>query len=678
MESCLHQPIHAVINYLPSPLPVKHYDPDTTEPISFSLQTLDELLAWKQTEVNHFNVAVVPLAPRQPALSSVLHRTLVSHDMMGGYLDDRFLQGTASEAPYAFYHWQYIDVFNYFTHNLVSIPPAVWTNAAHKHGVIVLGTFITEWTGGTTTCEAFLKEELYREVADKLVQLSYYFGFDGWLINIENSLSDNAVKTTPLFLRYLTNQMHQQIPGSMVIWYDSVIENGELKWQNELNQSNRVFFDACDGFFTNYNWTPQNLEWMADYCLTNGRKADIYVGVDVFARGNVVGGMFETHKALEIIRNHNFSAAIFAPGWVYETQDKTKLRHNQDKFWALLKSHLYIHRPALSLPFVSSFCQGFGNAVYWKGKCERKRNWFNLTAQEIQPWYYYEQLDGHGWIQSRGCPEDAWNGGCSLLIDGLIPAIHTSPICAKILSVHVPLSEALVCFVYKSSSQVTISLELKVSNALLSEDEQKQDVKLTRVSPVLLPEDHELIQQFPSIKENTWNTTWTVRFSKLNLKGCILKEIGLNIQMVGEPSDTAFSCRMGEIMFLDIASLHVPSELVQDFSIHDIVWLRGAGGSSHSTSCCLYLNATLQWSYSTKLVRHFKVYCRHLKGPNTKIPEYELVVVGRAYSQLYRITELPVLEPPAQLELLVEPVLQNGFPLPMSCWGKRCVSYTEI
>lgn len=51
----------------------------------------------------------------------------------------RFIQGTYSEAPYAFYHWQYIDIFNYFTHNMVTIPPAVWTNAAHRHGVLVLG-----------------------------------------------------------------------------------------------------------------------------------------------------------------------------------------------------------------------------------------------------------------------------------------------------------------------------------------------------------------------------------------------------------------------------------------------------------------------------------------------------------------------------------------------------------
>lgn len=55
---------------------------------------------------------------------------------------------------------------------------------------ISLGTFITEWTDGATKCEAFLKtEESYRSVADKLVQISQCYGFDGWLINIENPLS---------------------------------------------------------------------------------------------------------------------------------------------------------------------------------------------------------------------------------------------------------------------------------------------------------------------------------------------------------------------------------------------------------------------------------------------------------------------------------------------------------
>lgn len=57
-----------------------------------------------------------------------------------------------------------------------------------------------------------------------------------------------------------------------------------------------MFFQACDGFFTNYNWTAQSLEWMQTYPVAKERLADIYVGVDVFARGEVVGGKFETNK----------------------------------------------------------------------------------------------------------------------------------------------------------------------------------------------------------------------------------------------------------------------------------------------------------------------------------------------------------------------------------------------
>lgn len=41
------------------------------------------------------------------------------------------------------------------------------------------------------------------------------------------------------FIKYLTDEMHSNVPGSLVIWYDSVTYRGELKWQNELNPENR-------------------------------------------------------------------------------------------------------------------------------------------------------------------------------------------------------------------------------------------------------------------------------------------------------------------------------------------------------------------------------------------------------------------------------------------------------
>ncbi|CAG05942.1 unnamed protein product, partial [Tetraodon nigroviridis] len=668
--------------------PVKHYDPDTTEPITCGLQTLEELLSWEQNEASLFNVATVPLAPREPPLASCKCRTLVSHDMMGGYLDDRFTQGTYSEAPYAFYHWQYIDIFNYFTHNMVTIPPAVWTNAAHRHGVLVLGTFITEWNDGAATCEAFLRdEESYRAVANRLVSICHCYGFDGWLINIENPLSvshmplavamETAVQNAPLFLRYLTGRMHEHVPGSLVLWYDSVTENGQLQWQNELNQTNRVFFSACDGFFTNYNWTEQSLESMRDSSEVQGRQADIYVGVDVFARGNVVGGMFQTDKALEVIRKHNFSAALFAPGWVYEALDKAEFRKNQDKFWALLSDYLCVHQLSSPLPFTSSFCQGFGGSFYSRGQRVEKRSWVNLSAQEIQPLYYQVQLGGQGWLRSRGCPEDAWNGGCSLMLDGLVPAERASPVCAKIFALNVALpSKTLVSLVYKASAGITVAVELKTTQAGVCQSTDVHDGNLTSVFPHTLDEGHPLANQFSQLCGHFNPAGWTIRCAQLELQDCALREVCLSIQRDGGPLDTPFACRVGEITLLDAASLQTPTELVRGLCVDDVVWLHGAGTSAESPSPCLRLNATLRWKYPTELTRHFRVYWRRLRGPDPRIPPGQLVLLGRAYSTLYRVTELAVPEPPGLIELVVEPVIRRGFLVPESHWGRRSLSYS--
>ncbi|XP_064172057.1 cytosolic endo-beta-N-acetylglucosaminidase [Anguilla rostrata] len=681
-RSCLDQPmdlrsVYEVVKYEPSHLPAKYYDTDTTEPVSYSLKSLDELLSWKRSEAHPFNVATVPLASRQPALTSDQRKTLVSHDMMGGYLDDRFVQGAESETPYAFYHWQYIDIFNYFSHNMVTIPPVVWTNAAHRHGVLVLGTFITEWTDGGKMCELFLaEEESYRTAADKLVQIAHCYGFDGWLINIENPLSANAVKNTPLFLRYLTDQMHERVARSQVLWYDSVLENGDLRWQNELNDRNRVFFQACDGIFTNYNWTEQSLEWMGSYPEAQGRLGDIYVGVDVFARGEVVGGKFETNKALELIRKHRLSAAIFAPGWVYETKDRKEFRVNQDRFWSLLSEFLYVHRPSSHLPFVSSFCQGFGENFFWKGKAESATSWFNLSAQEPQPLYLSETLEGSGSLRTRGCPAEAWGGGSALLLEGVVPPT-LSKVCARIFSVHIPLaSRTLVSFIYKSSEGVTVGLELKTTDAALCSYEGVQDVPHTSVQPRVLEGDHELVRRFT---ENcgVWRPDgWTVRCFLLELKGCALRDVCVNVSREEGDQDVPFSCRIGEIMVMDAESLAVPPLSVEDICLSDILWRRGVGRGP-GTQDRLHLNGTLRWRYPAQLVRHFRLHWRRLRGPEPHSPPGPLTLIGRSYSSLFRVCELAVPEAPTVLELVVEPVTLEGFALPESHWGRKVLSYVS-
>lgn len=49
------------------------------------------------------------------------------------------VDGTNDHEAYTFYNWGGIDIFCYFSHHLVTIPPLGWINIGHAHGVQVIG-----------------------------------------------------------------------------------------------------------------------------------------------------------------------------------------------------------------------------------------------------------------------------------------------------------------------------------------------------------------------------------------------------------------------------------------------------------------------------------------------------------------------------------------------------------
>ena len=183
------------------------------------LTTVEDLLAWRPSEEeSRFCRSVQPLAPKSS--SSDRPRVLCCHDMRGGYLEDRFLQGGGDGGGYVFRHWDKIDTFVYFSHNLVTVPPPGWTNAAHLHGVPILGTFITEWAEGTASCEKFLANDAVCEhFAHQLASLAAFLGFDGWVINIENEIASALIPRLLHFVKCLTKATHASLPTSgTVIW----------------------------------------------------------------------------------------------------------------------------------------------------------------------------------------------------------------------------------------------------------------------------------------------------------------------------------------------------------------------------------------------------------------------------------------------------------------------------
>ncbi|KYR00883.1 Endo-beta-N-acetylglucosaminidase [Tieghemostelium lacteum] len=317
------------------------------------LNSLLELLSWTSNEgLYKLNCSAVPLDISQ--LKHRKYKLIHCHDMMNGYVDDKYLQLTERNTfdkeigysrLYNFFYWSMIDIFIYFTHHRVSVPPRTWIECAHRQGVKVLGTVITEWDKGKFDCHQMIDDDYYQLYIDKLVDIAMYYGFDGWFINIENAVLPSHIEKLKRFLKTLTDKLHYRIPGSQCIWYDSVIHDGSLSWQNSLNSKNLEFFELCDGIFLNYVWNLDLLQEAYEYSLKcggeGGRGHQVYVGTDAWGRNTYLGGKLQSQQALELCLSKPLSAAIFAPGWTHESshESDTQLQvYNLEKsFWTSLE-----------------------------------------------------------------------------------------------------------------------------------------------------------------------------------------------------------------------------------------------------------------------------------------------------------------------------------------------------
>jgi mannosyl-glycoprotein endo-beta-N-acetylglucosaminidase len=419
------------------------------------ISNLEDLLNWPalKAKSRHYKTEKLPPSPlignADSAVSTVTTATnkpklLVCHDMKNNYLEDRYFQGSDKPDCYTFCHWNLVDAFVYFSHHLVTIPPESWINAAHENGTPILGTFITEFGPGEQICQSLFKNlDLIIEI---LIDITVFFGFDGWLVNIENKIATDVVHKLKYFLQKLNNELKRVNRSFLLVWYDSVCESGELKWQNELNEANRAFFDLTDGIFLNYTWTEENLQKTA-VNATQYRRHDVFVGVDVFGRGCLGDGGFNCRLPFDLITRQDLSIALFAPGWVHECLDTAQFKVNNETFWSLLKPYLS-RRAVRRLPLVTSFTHGCGHLFFVHGKSYPNSKWNNFNLQSLLPVLDNGQTDGGsggGGAAADWCFEDAFYGGNCLLFKPNIEALTLFE-----LSIHLKFDENLtVEYIFK-------------------------------------------------------------------------------------------------------------------------------------------------------------------------------------------------------------------------------------
>ncbi|XP_065066058.1 uncharacterized protein LOC135691973 isoform X2 [Rhopilema esculentum] len=628
---------------------------------------------------DHFNVANLPL--RITKRDSVRRpKTLVCHDMRGGYTEDRYVQGFNSTACYSISQWNFIDTFVYFSHNLVTIPPPCWTNCCHQHGVKVLGTFITEWDDGAKHCANILESKAsYTRFANQLVGIACYYQFDGWLVNIENQIQASQVENLIGFLDILTKRMHASNPSSQVIWYDSVTVQGELKWQDELNANNSKFFDVCDGIFLNYTWSVHHLS-RSSIIAGSDRNFDVYVGVDCFGRGCFGGGGWNTYKALQVIREHNLSAAIFAPGWVLETQGEDNFTSNQSRFWRLIAPYLYPHFP-VKLPILSSFCQGFGKHYFSSGKKLISTSWTHLSCQQLQPSFNdeYFVLGPKKGIEIKDigyCIDDGFEGGGCLKIEGDVNTrIQGSRAIFRLFRCGCHLdSPIIVSFTFKvkyyNDLQVYLLLLLegkpnytvlaplgqerkaeKQNEIMIGNHEFNASRQVDSSScdfPVGESGNYMILQPLHGKEEETMNVilgrnnvNWKTRYYLISEKNArILKEIRLACtatSSVGEKI-SPFSLLLGEVR------VHAVQDLVPEFPVINNMRFRDSLVEDKDDH--FVLSTTIMWDCLARgacqaVISNYNVFWDDLS--RERYEEDELgIFLGKAFVQSFRATRFDI------------------------------------
>ncbi|XVF84068.1 hypothetical protein PTKIN_Ptkin16aG0545000 [Pterospermum kingtungense] len=505
------------------PDPQPPFDPSRPSiPVSYPIKTLEDLDSRSYFTSFHypFNKSSVPLQPNSALPQRP--RLLVCHDLEAGYLDDKWVQGGTNSSAYAIWHWYLIDVFVYFSHNLVTLPPPCWTNTAHRHGVKVLGTFITEWDEGKAICKKLLlTKESAHTYAERLAELAVALGFDGWLINMEVELEVGQIPNLKEFVSHLTQTMHSSLPGSLVIWYDSVTTEGKLKWQDQLNEKNKPFFDISDGIFVNYTWKEDYPKLSAT--VAGDRKFDVYMGIDVFGRNTYGGGQWTTNVALDVIKKNDVSAAIFAPAWVYEKKQPPDFRTAQNRWWALVEKSWGVvqHYPKV-LPFYSNFDQGHGYHISIDGAQVSNAQWNNISLQTFQPFLEYTDAPTSNPIEVLvDFKEPSFMGGGNLTLKGILEV--EASVSTRLFLGELPMGDLPIHITYSVKSEgnsqvglyLVFSSKMKGKKKLLLASHGTNQFS-SKFSEVIVPCQHTKPDMAPG---------WVIQESSIAMNGYTLTEI---------------------------------------------------------------------------------------------------------------------------------------------------------
>ncbi len=357
-------------------------------------------------------------------------------------------QGSLDVDYFAFHFWQYTDIAVFWGgsagEGLILAPNPGIVDAAHRNGVPVLGTIFfppVVYGGNIQWVHDLVQNDGSTfPVADKLIEVAEYYGFDGYFVNQETAGGDAALAAQLIaFMKHFQANSDLQL-----MWYDAMTESGAIAWQDQLNAANDAFFQdggtlVSESMFLDFGWNATKLQNSRTHAQSLGRSQyDLFAGIDVQANGYNTpvnfGPVFPAGLP------HVTSLGIYVPSWTFWSSTGLADFHaRSSRFWVGangdpsnttttsawkgMAHFVPAHSAINDLPFVTNFCAGQGYDFFVDGEKLSPASWSatgwnNLGLQDVLPtWRWIVESAG-----TKLTPEwdwtDAYYGGNCLKVSG--------------------------------------------------------------------------------------------------------------------------------------------------------------------------------------------------------------------------------------------------------------------
>ncbi|MFG3023309.1 endo-beta-N-acetylglucosaminidase [Streptomyces sp. NPDC048254] len=439
-----------------------------------------------------FNAASVPLAARfTPTPANTTARSgqaRVQALVSFGPTSSNPSQGAATADYYALTHWSYLDELVFWGgsagEGIVLAPNAPIVDAAHRHGVPVLGTIFlppTAYGGQLQWTRDLVQQDAtgHCPLAAQLVAVAAAYGFDGWFVNAETGGGNTALGTAMLgFMTELKSLAAAR--GQRVTWYDAMTVNGTVSWQGALNSQNQAFFQTADDMFVDFRWSTSTLASSGTQAVQLGRdRYELWAGVDVESHGSSTSVNWDA--IVPSGSAHVTSIGFYRPEWTRNHLPASRTPGDfhaaDDLFWT--GRSLDPSRPdgtdpwrapavsvadrstVSAVPFASVFNTGHGLRWYEDGEVTSDTPWNHLGLQD--------RLPSRRWaVRTAGTRPavtfdfaDAWRGGSSVLVNGALD----QPVVLDLYATQLPISaQTVVELTYRTDSG-GVDVELAVATA---------------------------------------------------------------------------------------------------------------------------------------------------------------------------------------------------------------------